>query len=270
MSYQGINQKRRIICIRFSYKGVDLDKRVLLITGATKGMGFAAALKFGENGYVVALSDNSKKDGNAAIRKLRDKGIEATFYQADVADEKDVGLLVGQVGEDYGKIDVLINNATVLGEKVSIEKMSSELYKKVIGRNLGSVFYCSRAAIPYLKLSGVGVVINLIPFSSKQVADTGFGLYEVTKAGVLAFTRVLAKELVSTGIRVNAISLCTNETGFNGQGDPSLMDEWRSGLSVDGSEKNEVVADFACFLSSDDYSYIVGEVIEINEGQMYL
>lgn len=246
------------------------DKKVLFITGAAGGIGLATAKLFGQNGYSVAFNDYNKENGEKALDELKSLGVDAVFYHGDVTDEKQVNEMVKQVGEQFGKIDVLVNNAGGLGGRSSIEEMTTEFYNRVMDLNLTSVFYVTRACIPYIKKSKNGSIINITSIAAYNGGGPGAAIYAVSKAGVLAFTRALAKELIPFGIRVNAVSPGTIDTAFHSATDPALIEQWKKSIPAGRLGKPSEVAEVIYFLASDKASYLVGEVIQINGGQMFL
>lgn len=246
------------------------NNKVLFITGAAIGIGLATAKLFGQNGYSVAFNDYNKENGEKALEELRNMGIDADFFQADVTDEQQVNTMVEKVIERFGRMDVLMNNAGGLGGRSPIEGMTTEFYNKVMDLNLTSTFYVSRACIPHLKKSEGGSIINVTSIAAYNGAGPGAGIYGVAKAGVLTFTRALAKELIPFGIRVNAISPGTIDTAFHSATDPALIEQWKKGIPAGRLGKPSEVADLVYFLASDKASYLVGEVVQINGGQMFL
>jgi len=249
-----------------------MGNKVLFITGAAIGIGHETCKLFGQKGYTVAFNDFNKENGENAVKILKGMGIEASFFQGDVTSEDCVNDIVSQVIEKYGRIDVLINNAGGLGGRSSIEEMTSDFYNRVMNLNMTSAFYVTRACVPHMKKIaeevGDAAIINITSIAAYNGAGPGASIYAVSKAGILAFTKAMAKELISFNIRVNAISPGTIDTAFHSATAPEIVESWRKGIPAQRLGKPNEVSNVMYFLASDMASYLVGEVIQINGGQM--
>ena len=148
---------------------------------------------------------------------LKNLNIDAEYAGFDVTNEKDVTNHITSIGQKYGKIDVLVNNAGGLGGRSRFEEMTTEFYRFVMALNLDSVFFASRAAIPFLKQSENPSIINYTSNAGWTAGGPGAGIYGTSKAGVHAITRALAKDLAEYGIRANAVSPGTIDTPFHAQ-----------------------------------------------------
>lgn len=190
-------------------------KKVAIVTGATGGIGFAVAKRLGQDEYAVMLNGINDKEGARRVQELTAEGITAEYYGFDVTKEDAVTSNIQAIGEKYGKIDVLINNAGGLGGRSRFEEMTTEFYRFVMALNLDSVFFASRAAIPYLKKGEHPTIINYTSNAGWNAGGPGAGIYGTSKAGVHTITRALAKDLAEYGIRVNAVSPGTIDTDFH-------------------------------------------------------
>lgn len=247
--------------------------RVLLITGGAGGIGLATCKLFGSRGFTIALNDSSPEMGERALRELQSLGVEAAFFPGDATKEAAVNSVVAKVAEAFGRIDVLFNNAGGLGGRSSTEAMTHEFWTRVVDLNLTSAFLFTRACIPFLKRSGKGAIINVTSVAAYNGGGPGASAYAVAKAGVLALTRAHAKELIALGIRVNAVSPGTIDTPFHDEtrkNNPALLEKWIQEIPAKRLGKPSEVAESVYFLASDQASYLVGEVIQINGGQMML
>ena len=247
-----------------------MSNKVALITGATGGIGFQVAKRLGEDGYTVVLNGIEDEAGAARVAQLQELGIEAEYYGFDVTDEVAVTSNVTKIGEKFGKIDVLVNNAGGLGGRSPMEEMTTEFYRFVMALNLDSAFFVSRAAIPFLKKGENASIINFTSNAGWNAGGPGAGIYGVSKGAVHTLTRALAKELAPAGIRVNAVSPGTIDTPFHAQikeTKPEVFASWKDSILLGRLGQPEEVASTISFLVSKDASFITAETIQIGGGQ---
>lgn len=246
------------------------NSKVAVITGATGGIGFEVAKRLGKDGYTVILNGLQDNVGAEKVVELTAAGITAEYYGFDVTKEEDVTANINKIGEKYGKIDVLVNNAGGLGGRSRFEEMTTEFYRSVMALNLDSVFFTSRAAIPFLKNSDNGSIINYTSNAGWNAGGPGAGIYGTSKAGVHAITRALAKDLAEYSIRVNAVSPGTIDTPFHAQikaTKPEVFASWANNILLGRLGKPEDVAGVVSFLASKDAAFITAETIQIGGGQ---
>lgn len=244
--------------------------KVAIVTGATGGIGFEVAKRLGKDGYSVVLNGIEDAEGAKKVKELTAMGITAEYCGFDVTDEKAVTSNIKAIGEKYGKIDLLVNNAGGLGGRSRFEEMTTEFYRFVMALNLDSVFFASRAAIPYLKKGKNASIINYTSNAGWNAGGPGAGVYGTSKAGVHAITRALAKDLAEYGIRVNAVSPGTIDTPFHAQikaTKPEVFASWANNILLGRIGKPEEIASVVSFLASDDASFITAETIQIGGGQ---
>ncbi|GAA0178918.1 3-oxoacyl-ACP reductase FabG [Clostridium sediminicola] len=244
--------------------------KIALITGATTGIGLATALELGKAGYDIIINGIVQDQADEALKTLKNEGIKAEYFEADITNEDAVNAMFADIGEKYDKIDTLINCAGGLGGRSRFEDMTTEFYRKVMALNLDSVFFVSRAAIPFLKKGENPSIINFASIASYNAGGPGAGIYGTSKAGVLTMTRALAKDLVEYGIRVNAVSPGTIDTAFHSATKREIMEGWKNGILMKRFGEASEVASVIEFLVSDKASYLTGEVIQINGGQAFL
>lgn len=247
-----------------------VEGKVAIITGATGGIGFAVAKRLGKDGYTVVLNGIEAEAGAAKIAELTADGITAEYYGFDVTNEEEVTANITKIGEKYGKIDVLVNNAGGLGGRARFEEMTTEFYRSVMALNLDSVFFASRAAIPFLKKGENATIINYTSNAAWNAGGPGAGIYGTSKAGVNAITRALAKDLAEYGIRVNAVSPGTIDTPFHAQikaTKPEVFATWKNSILLGRLGEPEEVASVVSFLASTDASFMTAETIQIGGGQ---
>jgi len=248
----------------------NLKEKVAVITGATGGIGFEVAKKLGTDGYTVVLNGIDDAAGAKRVEELTAQGITAEYYGFDVTKEEEVTANINKIGEKYGKIDLVVNNAGGLGGRSRFEEMTTEFYRFVMALNLDSTFFVSRAAIPFLKKGENASIINYTSNAGWNAGGPGAGIYGTSKAGVHAITRALAKDLAEYGIRVNAVSPGTIDTDFHAQiksTKPEVFASWKNNIMLGRLGQPQEVASVVSFLASDAASFITAETIQIGGGQ---
>lgn len=244
--------------------------KVAVITGATGGIGFQVAKRLGQDGYTVVLNGIEDEAGAKRVEELTAEGIKAEYYGFDVTSDDAVTKNIKAIGEKHGRIDVLVNNAGGLGGRSRFEEMTTEFYRFVMALNLDSVFFASRAAIPYLKKGDNSSIINYTSNAGWNAGGPGAGIYGTSKAGVHAITRALAKDLAEYGIRVNAVSPGTIDTPFHAQiksTKPEVFASWKNNIMLGRLGQPEEVASVVSFLASKDAAFITAETIQVGGGQ---
>ena len=244
--------------------------KIAVITGATGGIGFAVAKRLGNDGYTVIINGIQDEDGAKRVSELKAEGITAEYYGFDVTNDEAVTENIKKIGEKYGKIDVLVNNAGGLGGRSRFEEMTTEFYRFVMALNLDSVFFASRAAIPFLKKGDLPTIINYTSNAGWNAGGPGAGIYGTSKAGVHTITRALAKDLAEYGIRVNAVSPGTIDTPFHKQikeSKPEVFASWANNIMLGRLGQPDDVAGVVSFLASKDAAFLTAETIQVGGGQ---
>ncbi len=244
--------------------------KIAVVTGATSGIGFGVAKRLGKDGYTVILNGIEDDKGAQKVKELTEAGITAEYYGFDVTNEEAVTSNINAIGEKYGKIDVLVNNAGGLGGRSRFEEMTTEFYRSVMALNLDSTFFASRAAIPFLKKGENASIINYTSNAGWTAGGPGAGIYGTSKAAVHAITRALAKDLAEYGIRVNAVSPGTIDTPFHEQiksTKPEVFASWKNNILLGRLGQPEDVASVVSFLASTDAAFLTAETIQIGGGQ---
>lgn len=241
-----------------------LKDKVALVTGAGQGMGRAIARQFAAEGAIVVALDLNLE---AAQQTLQGCGEQHLARALNVADAAAVNALVDEVLALRGRVDVLVNNAGT-GGMDSFTEMSDEAWARVIGVNLNGSFYCARAAVRAMLKNGGGTVVNV--GSTSAVSGDGPAHYVTSKAALMGLTRVMAKELAKSGVRVNTLVPGPTNTPMM-QGIPQ---EWAdaiiAGVPMGRMAEPEDIAKVAVFLASDDSGFVTGQSVAVNGGSAFL
>ncbi len=242
--------------------------KIAVVTGATSGIGLSVAKELGATGgYTVVITGIVDEDGANAVKEMEAMGITAEYKKCDAMNEDAVNACIKEIGEKHGKIDALINNVGGLGGRMRFEEMTTEHYRRVMALNADTVFFATRAAIPYMKKSDAGSVVNYSSFASYVGGGPGAGIYGASKAAVRTMTIAMAKDLAEYGIRANNVSPGTIDTPFHAATDRSIVESWKNNIVLKRLGDPKEVATVIEFLCSDKASFITGETIEINGGQ---
>lgn len=246
----------------------DLNGKVALVTGSSSGIGRAAAEALAANGARVAINFHHNEAGAEAARgKIVGDGGKAIIVQADVTNSSQVQSLVEQTVSEFGPIDVLVNNAGSLVERLKILELTEQRWDEVIDLNLKSAFLCSKAVAASMMERKTGAIINVSSIAGRNGGALGSIHYSAAKGGVITFTKGLAKELAPFGVRVNAISPGVIDTPYHEQfSSPEMMKTYAGMIPLGRVGTPAEVGKVICFLASDAASYLAGETIEINGG----
>jgi 3-oxoacyl-[acyl-carrier protein] reductase len=246
------------------------DGEVAWVTGSSTGIGRAVAMGLAEQGCRVVVHYNRSEDeAREVVEEISSSGGEATLVGGDVADAGKVMKIVGEIEDSYGRLDILVNNAGSLVERRTLEEMSEDLWERVMDVNLKSVYLCSQAVLPMMKRQGKGRIINMTSVAARNGGARGSVAYATAKGGVSTLTRAMAKELVGAGILVNGVAPGIITTPFHDRFTPPEMRETMVGAIPMGREGTpEETAGAVLFLASPWADYLVGEIIEVNGGQL--
>ena len=241
--------------------------KVVFVTGATRGIGKQIAITFAKEGYDVAINYRKENEELENTRKeIEEIGVKCLAVQGDVSSFEDCERFVKEIINEYGKIDVLVNNAGITKDTL-LMRMKKEDFESVIDVNLVGTFNVTKNVIPYMMKARCGRIINISSVVGVS-GNAGQTNYSASKAGIIGFTKSLAKEIASRNILVNAVAPGFIETNMT----DVLKDEVKEAISkqipLNRMGKAEDVANVVKFLASEDSSYITGQVINIDGGMV--
>jgi 3-oxoacyl-[acyl-carrier protein] reductase len=245
-----------------------LEGKVAIITGAARGIGEGIALKFAEHGAHIAftyVSDSSAEKATALEEKLKAKGVKAKGYKSNAGDFAQCETFVNDVIKEFGTVDICINNAGISKDNLLL-RMSADQWDDVIKVNLNSVFYMTKQVIRPMMKARNGVIINMSSIIG-EMGNAGQSSYAASKAGIIGFTKSVAKELGSRNIRCNAIApgfVETDMTSYLKEGEGA--EKYKAGIPLGRFATAEEIANTALFLSSDWGNYITGQTISVCGG----
>jgi 3-oxoacyl-[acyl-carrier protein] reductase len=242
-----------------------LKGKVAIVTGAARGIGRMIALKYAEEGADVAFTDLSKDENMESLEKeLTAAGTKCKGFVSDASDFKAAQEAVDAVVAEFGKVDILVNNAGITRDTL-LMRMEEEMWDLVIKVNLKSVFNFTKAAQTYMLKARSGSIINMSSVVGVN-GNAGQSNYSASKAGILGFTKSVAKELGSRNIRCNAIAPGFIITDMTGQLSEDVKEQWIKTIPLRRGGVPEDVANTAVYLGSDLSSYVTGQTISVCGG----
>jgi 3-oxoacyl-[acyl-carrier protein] reductase len=252
------------------HRYLDLAGRVALVTGASSGIGAATAETLAELGARVAIGYNQNQKGAEETRdRIAAAGGTAIALTADVRRAAEIRTLVDRAVAALGPIDILVNNAGSLVVRRGIRDITEDQIDEIVALNLKSAVLASQAVAPPMMERRQGSIVNVVSIAGHTGGGPGAGVYAAAKAALTAFTKSLAKELAPHGVRVNAVSPGVIDTPFHETfSTPEMMRSFVSTIPLGRVGTAMECANVVAFLVSDAASYIVGETIEVNGGQL--
>lgn len=239
--------------------------RSVLVTGSGRGIGASIARVFAERGAKVAVNDVDQAAGEQTVGEIVARGHHAAFFGADVTAEPAVRSMCEQIGERFGTLDILVNNAGILSTSPT-ETLELEAWERTLSVNLTGAFICCQTVLPAMRARRYGKIVNISSLAGESGGIVVGADYSASKGGLLALTRKLALETAAFGITVNAIAPGTTRSAMS----DALPEEDRAALvariPVGRLGEPLDIAYAACFLASDEASFITGATLDVNGG----
>jgi 3-oxoacyl-[acyl-carrier protein] reductase len=244
----------------------DLNDHVALVTGASQGIGRACALVLAQRGATVALAARTEDKLNAVAQEITGAGGKAGVFKMDVASEDEIKAGVKAAIAQFGKVDILINNAGITRDTLAM-RMKRADWDDVMNTNLTSAFTASQAVMSSMLKARWGRIVNISSIFG-QMGQSGQANYAASKAGLIGLTMALARELASRNITVNAVAPGWIQTAMTAGLPTELTDQVTKMIPLARAGTDMEVAKAVAFLASDDASYITGHVLNVNGGML--
>ncbi len=243
------------------------ERKTVLITGGSRGIGKEVATVFAENGYDIIINyESDKTDVESLKKEFDEKGVESLIIKADVSKQEEVDNLIKQAIEKFEKIDVLVNNAGITKDNL-LMRMSEEEFDKVIEINLKGTFLVTKAVTKYMMKKRQGSIVNLSSVVG-VAGNSGQCNYSASKAGIIGFTKSIAKELASRNIRANAVAPGFIATDMTSVLSDAVKENINGQIPLKRMGTAKEVAELIYFLGSEKSSYITGQVINVDGGMV--
>ena len=243
------------------------ERKVVLVTGGSRGIGKEVAEVYADNGYDVVINYVSDKTDVEGLKKeFEEKGVKCLLVKGDVSKADDVQNMVEEAIKEFGKIDVLVNNAGITRDTL-LMRMSEEDFDKVIEINLKGTYLVTKAVTKYMMKKRQGSIINLASVVG-VVGNAGQCNYSASKAGIIGFTKSVAKELASRNIRANVVAPGFIATDMTSVLSDSVKENINAQIPLKRMGTAKEVAEVIYFLGSDKSSYVTGQVINIDGGMV--
>ena len=243
------------------------NAKVALITGATRGIGKQIALELASQGYNIALNYRKQNEELEALKKeIESQNVKCLTVYGDVSNYEDVEKFIKEIIKEFGKIDVLVNNAGITKDML-LMRMKKEDFEQVIDTNLVGTFNVTKNVVPYMMKARSGRIINISSVVGIS-GNAGQTNYSASKAGIIGFTKSLAKEIASRNILVNSVAPGFIETNMTDVLKDDVKQEIAKNIPLKRMGTAQDVANVVKFLASDDSSYITGQVINVDGGML--
>ncbi len=246
---------------------IDLSGRGALVTGAGRGIGRATALKLAAAGAKVVVNYNSSQSAaEEVVEAIKSAGGEARLYQADVSKSEEVEAMINALTKEWGAVDILVNNAGITRDNLMM-RMSSNEWDAVIDTNLRSVYYCTKAVLRTMLRNKWGRIISISSVVG-LTGNAGQANYAAAKAGIIGFTKSIAREVGSRNITANAIAPGFIETDITANLPAEVKEAILKSIPAGYYGQPDDVANIALFLASDLASYVTGQVVNADGGMV--
>jgi 3-oxoacyl-[acyl-carrier protein] reductase len=242
----------------------DLKNRVAVITGGAQGFGFSIAERFIQSGAIVIIWDLDEEAAKKAKEKLKSDNF--SYQILDVTNSDQIEQNLKEVETKFNKIDIFINNAGIAGLNTTVAKYPLDEWKKVINLNLNSVFYCCKAVVPIMEKNNYGRIVNISSIAGKE-GNPNASAYSSSKAGVIALTKSLGKELAQKSISVNCVTPAAAKTRIFDQMTQEHIDYMLSKIPRNKFAKVEELASLVAWLASEENSFSTAAVFDLSGGR---
>ncbi|MCK9443298.1 MAG: 3-oxoacyl-[acyl-carrier-protein] reductase [Tissierellaceae bacterium] len=246
---------------------MNLNNKVALITGGSRGIGKEIALELARNGVNIGLTYVRGEDkAKEVVKEIENMGVKALAIKANVSIEEEVAQMTKAMEESFGTIDILVNNAGITKDNLLI-RMKEEDWDDVMNVNLKGTFLCTKAISRIMMKKRYGKIINMASVVG-IMGNAGQGNYSASKAGVIGFTKSMARELASRGIRVNGIAPGFIQTDMTDVLKEDVKEEMLKAIPLSTFGKPKDIADLVVFLASEKSDYITGQIINVDGGMV--
>jgi len=242
----------------------NLENRVAIVTGGVQGFGLAITERFIQSDAKVVIWDIDEDEAKKAISKINSKNL--TYQIVDVTDFESVSKKLKEVENLLGKIDILVNNAGIAGKNTTVADYPIEEWNRVINLNLNSVFYCSKAVVPFMEKNNYGRIINIASIAGKE-GNPNASAYSSSKAGVIGLTKSLGKELANKNIAVNCVTPAAAKTRIFDQMTEEHINYMLSKIPRNKFAKVEELASLVTWLASEENSFSTAAVFDLSGGR---
>ena len=242
----------------------DLNNRVAVVTGGAQGFGFAITERFIQAGAKVIIWDIEEKAAKEAVEKIKSKNV--SYQIVDVTNFESVNKNLNRVAENFGKIDIFINNAGIAGMNTTVAEYPLDEWKKVMNLNLDSVFYCCKAVVPFMIKNNYGRIVNIASIAGKE-GNPNASAYSTSKAGVIGLTKSLGKELAQKNIAVNCVTPAAAKTRIFDQMTEEHINYMLSKIPRNKFAKVEELASLVTWLASEENSFSTAAVFDLSGGR---
>jgi len=242
----------------------DLNNRVAIVTGGAQGFGLAITKRFLESGAKVIIWDIDELLAKQTIEKLQSQNVN--YQVVDVTDFEILNKNLHSVEKNYGKIDIFVNNAGITGVNKTVTEYPIDEWNKVMNVNLNSVFYCCKAVVPFMLKNNYGRIVNIASIAGKE-GNPNAGAYSTSKAGVIALTKSLGKELAQKNIAVNCVTPAAAKTRIFDQMTEEHINYMLSKIPRNKFAKVEELASLVTWLASEENSFSTAAVFDLSGGR---